>query len=259
LFAHEIRQNQFFQAFPEHYETAQRIAGDYWPNAILNVEQLLRETVSKDASIRIAYAVFERTKDATVRTNLLLFMNLAIQNASEHKEFIYSIVGRYSREPSVLISALRTLRSLYVDEADTFNWFIRYLTHPDGNVAREAFNGAVSSRLFASRLDSINEYAMTRASKRARQIHLSKVARLVSPRTLQAVYDWSKGAYLDFEEPITMKELKKNADSMLREREKFESFKSNDRAHLIESLATAWQRDIYFLAKKYGLPLNVEG
>jgi hypothetical protein len=87
LFAHAQVRQKYFAGYPEDLATVQRLSNDYWANSVLHVESLLRADQGKGCSFNIATAVFDSTKNPTIRTNILMVMKIATSSATEHKAF----------------------------------------------------------------------------------------------------------------------------------------------------------------------------
>jgi hypothetical protein len=203
LFAHELSQHQYFDDHPDDLDVAQRLSADYWANTVLEVERLLQQDGGKGSGMKIARAVFDSSKDASVRTNVLLFMNIVIDNSNEHKEFIYNTLSRYSNDISVILSGIRALGAFYASHKDAFNWLIKFLSHENQLVRSAAFVGITSSNRYMEGIADITSYINDCPDQSHRRAFVGRVAGSLGRRYQHAVYNWSAKRYFDFEEILT--------------------------------------------------------
>lgn len=202
LFAHDLSQHEFFVEHPDDLDVAQRLSADYWANTVLGVERLLQKDGGKGSGMKIARAVFDSSKDASVRTNVLLFMNIVIDNSNEHKEFIYNTLARHSNDVSVILSGIRALSAFYASHKDAFGWLIKFLSHENQSVSSAAFVGLSNSSRFMEGIEDITAYILYCPVQSHRRAFVGRVAGSLGRRYQHAVFNWSAKRYCDFEEII---------------------------------------------------------
>lgn len=203
LFSHALSQHQYFSDHPDDLEMTQRLSGDYWANTVLQVERLLQQDQGNGSGMKIARAVFDNSKDPSVRTNVLLFMNIVIDNSNEHKAFIYNTLSRYSNDVSVTLSGIRALSAFYASHKDTFNWLIKFLSHENPLVRSAAFVGITSSNKFMDGIAEITTYILHCNDHSHRRSFLGRAAGSLGRQYQHAVYNWSAKRYFDFGETIS--------------------------------------------------------
>jgi Pentapeptide repeats (8 copies) len=208
LFSHELSQHQYFDDHPDDLDVAQRLSADYWANTVLEVERLLQKDRGKGSGMKIARAVFDNSKDASVRTNVLLFMNIVIDNSNEHKEFIYNTLSRYSKDISVTLSCIRALSAFYASHKDAFNWLIKFLSHENQFVRSAAFAGISGSSRYMEGVADITNYIVGCQEQPHRRNFVGRVAGSLGRRYQHAVYNWSAKRYFDFNEIITEEDIR---------------------------------------------------
>lgn len=208
LFTHALVQQKFFDENPDHLEVVERISGEYWANAVLQVERFLQRDKGDGSGMRIASAVFDRSRDPTVRSNILLFMKITTENSAQHKAFICDILSRYSGDVRVTLACVRALSAFYYNHHDAFNWLLKFLSHPEHSVASAAFIGLARSTRFRDGIDAISSYIVTSTNSSHRRLFVKRVVGDMGLRARQAVYDWSAERFFDFKELITPRMLR---------------------------------------------------
>ncbi len=202
LFSYAISQRDYFNDNPDEFDFVDRLAADYWANSVLAVERLLQGKGKRESAIKIATAVFDRTGEATVRTNILLFLRIATDSSVDHKAFICSILSRYSDDMSVTVSGIRALAAFYSSHTDAFNWLLKYLKHPNQFVRAAAFVGVVRSPRFKDGLREATCYVQECDDGSHRRAFLGRASGLLGPQFQSAVFDRTQKSYFDFKFPI---------------------------------------------------------
>lgn len=202
LFAHTQAQEQYFSKHPDDLRIVERLSSDYWANTVNGVEQLLRTDGGRGSSFNIAMAVFDRTKDPTIRTNILLFMRVGTPSPAEHKAFIYNTLARYSNHDKVVLSGIRALTSFYPHHADAFNWLLKFLEHPNFDVQKAAFIGVARSNKFPTGVEKVTAYILRCQDKHQRIAYVGRVAAMAGMQSV--AYDHVEQHYYDFAKPLTL-------------------------------------------------------
>ena len=266
LFSYFIGQKRFFDNYPEHLDTVRKLTGETWTNAILGVERLLQSDKGKGPSLRIAKAVFDETDSLVVRTNVLAFMRIATDNATDHKSFIYHIFARFSAQPKIIIAGIRTLSAFYQNDLDVFNWLTSFLHCSNEDMRREAFKGLLSSKHFPKAFNSMREYAYKSDDSLTRRAFVGKVAWHAGPYFVRAAMDPELKNFLDFHQPVSQRKPEKAAFNDLlqaksRKRDELTSnnLRGNDGAvslkeYEILELAQDYKKCLTTLALQYGVP-----
>ena len=178
---------------------------------------MLREDVKPRTgnALKIARAVFDESKSLTVRSEILLYMALGAETKEEHKAFIYHTLSRFSEEPRILRSCLRTLRSLYVNDQDAFNLMVRFINHSDEMVSQEAAAGVLYSSQFKSASESVRDALVSAGSSLTRRAYLARIAAAEFKQLDEILLDDVVSNYVDFAEPISNSKLKRMAKKSL--------------------------------------------
>jgi hypothetical protein len=257
IFAHDLHQREFFKENPQHYETVERIASDYWVNTIFSVERLLSNAESDDAAVHIAHEVFHRVKNVSVRTDALLSLR-RIAGREEHKEFIYSVFAKNSDDPGTILSALRNLSSMYRRDRSAFDWFIRFLKHPNQSVAQAAFEGVYMSPYLIPIAPDVLMFATGRADELNRKQFVRRVAALEQNNNTAALINWRTGEFYDFKREISMETLRRSADANMRETERAQGIKFAARSKNVADDAERWAGQILEFGARHSIPFKVE-
>ncbi|MHB0784400.1 pentapeptide repeat-containing protein [Bradyrhizobium sp. 5.13L] len=202
IFAHRLAQANYFQQNPDELEVVDRLSTDYWANVIIRVDELLQDRAS-DRGAQIARALFDRSKDASVRMNILLFMRVTTTQSSQHKVFIFDILSQYTHDVSVILVCLRAMNVFYVHDRTAFSWLLRFLAHPDGEIRRIAFRGIVRSRRFMEGIEQARSYVVARGDSPQRRAFVGAAAAGINSRVESAVYNWRNKCFYDFLETLT--------------------------------------------------------
>lgn len=211
LFAYAIERENYFRSNVEQAERVERLAGDYWANTIINIATLLESEKDRAASLQIAKAVFEDTRNATVRFSILLHMGAVTDTREEQKAFIYNMLAKFGNDPSALRPALGTLQHQYAHDLDAFNMMLKFLEHPDGQVSAAATSGVLSSSHFFSAFNEIRASVLKSRNPVARRALVGRLARNELRGGALLLEDDIIVNYVDFNEAISEGRLKKMA------------------------------------------------
>jgi hypothetical protein len=207
LFAYVTDRKRFFQENPEHLEKVGMLVGEYWANAIVQVANMLHESEDRAASLQIARAVFEETKDPTVRSDILLHMGVANPSKEDHKAFIYHLLAKRGKDRTVLRPALSALRYQYLDDLDAFNAMLKFVTNPDPQVQLYALTGVMSSRHFFNALDEIHDLVLVSKNPMMRRAFVGRIARRELGQSAALLEDDAVVNFIDFREEVSNKKL----------------------------------------------------
>lgn len=202
MFAHQLAQAKYFQDNPDELEVVDRLSTDYWANVIIRVDELLQDRAS-DRGARIARALFDKSRDASVRMNILLFMRVTTRQSSEHKAFIFDILSQYAHDVSVILICLRAMNVFYVNDRTAFSWLLKFLAHSDGEIRRTAFSGIVRSRRFMEGIQQAKTYVVAHGDSPQRRAFVGAAAGGINSRVKSALYNWQNKCYYDFRETLT--------------------------------------------------------
>jgi hypothetical protein len=203
LFEYQLQQEAFFKENPDLEDTVERVSSDYWANAVLRVESLLQGYRDLGAGMKIVSAIFDKTKDPTIRTNILLFMKISSESSTEHKIFIGNMLSKYSNNVSITLSGIRALSAFYSGHRDAFNWLVRFMTHENALVRSAAFKGVVRSARFKDAIGPALKYVQTTTEHAQRRAFVGHIAGLIGPAYQRAVFDFRAKRYFDLGEEIT--------------------------------------------------------
>ncbi|AMA60128.1 pentapeptide repeat-containing protein [Bradyrhizobium sp. CCGE-LA001] len=206
LFSHRLTQERYFQEHPDELEVVDRLSIDYWANVIIRVEEFLQDKAS-DRGAMIARALFDRSRDPTVRMNILLFMKVTTEHSRDHKLFIFDILSGYESDPTVTLAAVRALNVFYGDDRDAFNWLLKYLDHSSREVRRAAFLGALRSDRIKDGLPRIISYVKDQADSAQRRAFVGVASRLISSQINSAVYNWRDKCFYDFHDVLSTSDV----------------------------------------------------
>lgn len=226
MFSHRLVQEKYFREHPDDSDLVDRLSAEYWANVIVQVDDLLQAEKDRDRAEKIAAAIFDKHKDPTVRMNILLFMRITTENSQDHKDFIFDTLTRYWKDTAVTLSGLRALNVFYIDQRDAFNWFLKYLEHPNSDVRKTAFRGAVRSARFSEGIKQILAYIRTCADSAQRRAFVGSAAGTISSQVRSSLYNYVDQTYFDFEEILTQTSVSTwNAEEFRNFRSRNESLK----------------------------------
>lgn len=208
LFEYQVGQERYFADNPDDRETVDRIAAEYWANAILSVERLIQSRADGSGT-KIAAAIFDKTKDSTVRTNILLFMRLSSESSQDHKSFIGNMLAKHSDDISVLLAGVRALTAFYASHRDGFRWLLKFLNHKNPLVRSAAFRGVVNSKRLPEAIPDVVKYVLSTTQPEHRRAFVGRVSRLLGLKYARAAFDYRENRFIDFREEITMETLRK--------------------------------------------------
>jgi hypothetical protein len=179
LFEYQVSKDKFFAENRHLQLQVKRLANQYWTHTILGVAALLKKGGSDAAPV--ARAVFDETKDVTVRSNILYFMRSAMEDAERHKVFLYNMIARRSGELEIVRAAVRALAALYNNDFGAINIMTRLLTHPEMSVRQEAFKGLLASKHLFSKhqinvFELVREHALASNDSVIRRMFVGRVA-----------------------------------------------------------------------------------
>lgn len=266
LFAYRIERDRLLAENPALAKQVARLSKEYWPNAILGVEKLLRDK-NQPHRRRIAQAVFDETPDLVVRSNVLLFLRLATESGEEHRHFIYNIFASHGDETNVVRAAIRALAALYPDHKGTLNILMAYLDHQDATIRNEAFNGVLNSVHLKSVLDNVLPRVTAQDNGLHRRTLLGRIAQMAGPAYMAAALDSDVANFLDYTEIISARKTHSMAQNALL-KEKYARIARSRHGKLEEGLnvkeseinkrAAEFQRLLKNLREQYRVPLRFE-
>jgi hypothetical protein len=264
LFAYSVDKQRFFNANPHLAERVGLLANDYWANTIIRVAEMLQSSKHRDESLRVARAVFEDSKDPTVRSDLLSHM-INVTNVNDHKTFIYHLLSRASQDPTILRPALNALKSFYLNDLDAFNMMLKYLSHPDKPIQNFALSGIIRSAHFFRAFAEVRDLVLHSNNPMMRRTLVGRIARTELMRGAPLLEDDTVINYVDFRDRISLEKLKAMSRrsfgrvseyeiANIEDRFQFSHRKTSDgelgRACLIRVLLSA-------LGKKYKIPFDL--
>ncbi|MBR1200019.1 pentapeptide repeat-containing protein [Bradyrhizobium sp. AUGA SZCCT0158] len=266
LFAYAIQRQDYFRSNVEQAERVERLATDYWANTIITIATMLESEKDKAASLQIAKAVFEDTKNSTVRFSILMHMGAVTDSREEQKAFIYNLLAKFGDDPSVLRPALSTLRYQYFNDLDAFNMMVKFLDHSDSQVRSAAVSGVLSSSHFFSSLKEVWDPIVTSTNPMARRALVGRVARRELRDSALLLEDDGVVNYVDYREPLTALRLmsmarrsfnrvtRPEADRLGRrlnfDSQVYDSDEEIERARLI-------RHSLKFIRDKYSIPFQI--
>jgi hypothetical protein len=215
LFSYRLTLSKFLKEHPQTSETINRLARAHWTNAILDVHKLLSEGKNDPNAAKIAEAVFDRTQDPAVKSNILYFMRLTSVSREEHKQFVLNIFACHSQDTSILVSAVRALVALYRNDSNTQTLLLRCLEHPNQKIRAEALNGILSSKHLAKSVQNIIDHVISLNDSSLRRKLVGRVAKILGPSFIEASSDLPINGPLDFLEVISKEKLKNMAERSL--------------------------------------------
>jgi len=266
VFAYAQARDAYFRNHPDLAEQVQRLSKEHWTHTILEVADLLdRKKVNPD-SLWVAKSLFDATKSLPVRSNILYFMSPASDDPEQHKDFIYNICARYSDEPPVIKSAIRTLNALYLSDIGVVNVLGSFLDHSDIAIRNEALKGILSSRYFSRASPKLLQYTIACGDSLLRRRFVGRAARAMGPEYVRAATDTATKNFLDFAEPITTGNIMKIAETTLRQ-EKFLRMSASTTSHplkleaslkmeesVIEERAAEYRDALEQMKKRFRIP-----
>jgi hypothetical protein len=218
VFAYQLQQDAFFEANPDLIELVHRLNKEHWAGTVLGVANLLdtkRNAVGRN-ELWVAKALFNATRELSVRSNILYFMSPISPDPEEHRAFIYNILNRFSTETSVVKSALRTLTALYARDPGAVNILASYLDHPNVPIRNVALRGVLASPHFFRATDKILKYVIGCGDSLLRRDFVGRAARHMGPEYVAAAMDTTTKNFIDFFAPVTSRDLVKKAEANIR-------------------------------------------
>lgn len=203
VFSYRLSKVKFFEAHPDYADRVERLRDEHWANVILAVEGMLRADSKSGDALRIAKAVFDQSKNLTVKSEILLYLGLAVDTKEEHKAFIYHTLAQFGEKPSVLRSCIRTLRSLYVQDLDAFNIMTCFISHSDEKVSQEAATGVLSSKHLLRAPEHVRKALLSSEFSITRRAYVERIAKIELRQSCELLLDNVINAYVDFVEPIS--------------------------------------------------------
>jgi hypothetical protein len=252
LFAYKLSLDQFLAQNPASAKQVNRLSKAYWPNAILGVEKLLSDKADV-ASIFVAKAVFEETRDLVVRSNILFFMKRVSDSADDHRHFIYNIFASHSNEPNIIRAGIRALSELYTNHFGTLNVLMAYLDHKDETLRIEALKGILRSTHLHAVLDRILARVTTLKDGTFRRTFLGRVAHMAGRDYVLATTDTGISNFIDFIEPISERKMSSIAQNAIIKERIERRNAAGPSQHLINpsALVNVKESDIVRRARRY--------
>ncbi|OSI68561.1 hypothetical protein BSZ22_20520 [Bradyrhizobium canariense] len=203
VFSYLLSKKEFLEANPDYADRVARLRNEHWANVILAVEGMLRADRESGNALKIAKAVFDDSKNLTVKAEILLYLGLAVDTKEEHKAFIYHTLAQFEQKPSVLRSCIRTLRSLYVHDLDAFNVMTRFIGHSDEKISQEAATGVLSSKHLLDAPERVRKALLSSEFSLTRRAYVERVAKIELRQSCELLLDTTVNGYLDFVKPIS--------------------------------------------------------
>jgi hypothetical protein len=208
LFAYAAQRERFFSSNTEQAERVERLATDYWANTIIQIATMLETEKDRKISLQIAKAVFEDTKNPTVRTSILLHMGAVSDSREDQKAFIYNLLAKFGDDKSALRPALSALRFLYRNDLDAFNMMLKFLSYPDDEVQSNAMAGVLSSSHFFASFSEIRDRVLISRNPVMRRALVGRIARRELRESALLLEDNVVINFVDFREAISAEKLK---------------------------------------------------
>ncbi len=265
FFSYEIAKGEFFRENSDLKERVDRLKGEYWANTIITVHEVLHDPkMDEHARIKFAEAVFDEAADRTVRSDILAFLGAAYKSATEHKEFLYSVLARGSNDFGTLAVVLRTIGVFYSRDLDAFNTLRSFLQHRDASVVRSAIEGVFASRHFFEGYSDI--LVITKASKNPsmRRALTERIVRKEFGVVAMIFADDLINGFIDYDEIISRKRLERIArrsftsvpSSLTRGLEEHFGFQSRATSDRDQIRANLIVRCAVHLEEKYDVPFR---
>jgi len=264
MFLYRSEKQRFFQNNPDAENSVRRLATDYWANTILRIGELLEDRKPPSASLQIAKAVFEESRDITVRTDILLQLG-RVDTKANHKAFLYTILSQTPETPAILRPVINVLRYQFHDDLDAFNIMLRYSDHSDRQIELAAIAGVLSSVHFNGAIERVRELVLKSTNPIIRRGFVGRIARKEFRRCARLLEDDSIRNFVDFKQQITesalramsrrsaLKVLRPDLDDAWR---KWGSKGVVPKVHEEHTTAELIQRLLFWIEDKYNVPFD---
>jgi len=207
IFSYSIIEEKYFKRNPDMEKRYNRINSDHWANTITWIMDNAKRRNNSDEFMYIARKIMLCNKDATVRTNAIMFMWRVFGSSEVHRDFILNLLAKHGKNRSVRLASLKVLADMYGGNRVVYNILKSELCGHDGEIRKVALNGVLKSGHFLKNVSEIAEVIAGEKNSGLRRSFVGRVAALRGDNHVFAVKERHSNAFVDFVEPITRSKL----------------------------------------------------